>query len=103
MLRLAGGLLLILVAVFGAGMLGTAVIFGDCAGWKGTGTCPRVPFWDWEVFRVAAGGGAILGASLYLARRLWKPGPKPLWLRTAFLALAVGAIAGVVVVALTAV
>ncbi len=96
-------MLLILVAVFGAGMLGTAVIFGDCAGWKGTGTCPRTPFWDWEVFGVAAGGGAISGGSLYLARRIWRPGAKPLWLRTAVVGLAAGPTAGVVVVAITAV
>lgn len=58
--RIVAQTLLILASgAVGAAMLAVAVTFGDCAGWKGIGTCPRVPFWDWEVFRIAFGGGAV--------------------------------------------
>ncbi len=58
--RIVAQTMLILASVLvGAAMLAVAATFGDCAGWKGTGTCPRVPFWDWEVFRIAFGGGAV--------------------------------------------
>ncbi len=52
LIRIAQTLAVGAAFLFGVAVWVLAVTFGDCAGWKGTGTCPRVPFWDWEVFRL---------------------------------------------------
>jgi hypothetical protein len=47
-------------------LLGLAYTFGRCEGWKGTGTCPRVPLWDWEIFWIAFWAGVFPAAALRL-------------------------------------
>lgn len=42
--------------------------FGDCAGWKGTGTCPRTPFWDWQIFQIAFFGFVPLVLAIRIRR-----------------------------------
>ncbi len=90
---------LILASVsVGLAMLAAAVVFGDCAGWKGAGTCPRVPFWDWEVFRIAFAGGALPVA---VTRFAIKPNRNRL-LRAVAEGVAAGLLVGALVVAATA-
>ncbi len=82
----------------GLAMVGAALTFGDCAGWKGTGTCPRVPWWDGEVFRIAS-----LGAAIPVALIRWAMAPSRRRAGRALLeSLVTGAATGLLVVAITA-
>lgn len=58
----------IATSVVALGALGLAFTFGDCAGWKGTGTCPRNPLWDWEVFNIVFLGTMPVVIAIRLAR-----------------------------------
>ncbi len=53
------------VALF---MLGLVFAFGTCEGWKDTGTCPRDPLWDWEVFWLGFWAGVLPTLALRLGR-----------------------------------
>ncbi len=59
---------IIVTSVMAFAALGLAFTFGDCAGWKGTGTCPRSPLWDWEVFNIVFLGAMPLVVAVRLAR-----------------------------------
>jgi hypothetical protein len=92
--RVVRALFIFVSVAFSVGALGLAFVFGDCAGWKGTGTCPRDPLWDWEVFRLAGAAGAAPVAAIRTRRgRLAK---------AAVEACAGGVLLGVVVVLITA-
>ena len=71
-------------------LLSWAYAFGRCEGWKGTGTCPRVPFWDWETFWIAFWAGVFPTIALRVERRRL--------LRTTAEALGVGVALGSIVV-----
>lgn len=75
-------------------MLYWAYVFGRCEGWKGTGTCPRVPLWDWEMFWIVFWAGVLPTIALRVQRHRL--------LRTAVEALAAGATLGAIVVIATA-
>jgi hypothetical protein len=75
-------------------LLGTAFVFGSCEGWKGTGDCPRVPLWEWEVFWIAFWAGVM---PVVAARFRWR------WAgRTTLEGLAAGTALGSLVVLITA-
>ncbi|MGF1665766.1 MAG: hypothetical protein ACFCVC_05785 [Acidimicrobiia bacterium] len=91
--RVVRALFVFVAVVFSVGALGLAFIFGDCAGWKGTGTCPRDPLWDWEVFRLGfAAGVAPVSAVRSRKGRL---------MRATVEAVAGGVLLGAVVVLIT--
>lgn len=70
-----------------------ASVFGRCEGWKGTGTCPRVPFWTWETFWIAFWSGVLPTFALRVRRhRLF---------RTTAEALGMGVALGSIVVVAT--
>ena len=74
-------------------LLWLASALGSCEGWKGTGSCPRVPLWEWEVFWIGFWAGLFPVAALRLGRaRL---------LRGMFEAAASGAAVGALLVVLT--
>jgi hypothetical protein len=64
-IRLLAVILTTVVALF---LLWMASVFGSCEGWKGTGTCPRVPLWEWEVFWLGFWAGVFPAAAIRLGR-----------------------------------
>lgn len=91
--RVVRALLVFVSVAFAVAALSLTFIFGDCAGWKGTGTCPRDPLWDWEVFRLAFAAGVVPVAAIRSRRgRL---------MRTAVEACAGGVLLGAGVVLIT--
>ncbi len=93
MARVIRVLAVVITTVFSFFLLGVAYAFGRCEGWKGTGTCPRVPLWDWEVFWIAFWAGMLPTIALRLRRyRL---------LRTAAEAIGAGVVLGAIVVVIT--
>ena len=89
-IRVAAVVLATTVAAF---LLGTVSIFGSCEGWKGTGTCPRVPLWDSEVFWFGFWAGALPAMAMRLGRNRL--------VRALVEGLAIGALLGPVVVVAT--
>lgn len=49
-------------------LLAWGFVFGRCEGWKGTGTCPRVPLWDWEMFWIVVWAGVLPTFALRVRR-----------------------------------
>ena len=78
------------VALF---LLGMASVFGSCEGWKGTGTCPRVPLWDWEVFWLGFWAGVFPTTAIRIGRNRL--------IRTLAEALAAGILLGAAMVVAT--
>ncbi len=70
-----------------------AYAFGRCQGWKGTGTCPRDPLWDWEMFRLVFAAGVLPIVALRVRRHRL--------LRTACEAAGAGVILGAAIVVIT--
>ncbi len=81
--------------VVSLGLLWWTEAFGSCEGWKGTGTCPRDPMWDLEVFRLAFFAGFLPAVSIR-----FKPSR---WMRSLAEAAAVGAAVGGLMVVITSV
>ena len=74
-------------------MLFWAFTFGRCEGWKGTGTCPRVPLWDWETFWIVFWAGVLPTIAVRVKRHRL--------LRTAAEAVVAGVTLGAIVVVVT--
>ncbi len=68
MARLIRVLAVILTTGIALLLLFWAYAFGRCQGWKGTGTCPRVPLWDWEMFWIVFWAGVLPTIALRLVR-----------------------------------
>ena len=89
-IRVAAAVLATAMSLF---LLGMASVFGSCEGWKGTGTCPRVPLWDWEVFWFGFWAGVLPAIAMRFGRNRL--------VRGAVEGLVAGALLGSVVVVAT--